>query len=497
MSQLLSLGAIEKSSGIYVYPSIANKKETYICPDCSEELILCQGKIRIHHFRHKIEKDKENPCNYYNKPTESQIHRNAKMLLKALFDNGNKVTITKKCSNQYCGNCDNLEIQKTEQQKVQLEYRFNFNESIKIADVALLENGLIIYIFEICYKHKTADENRPEPWFEIGAIDLLNMVNSFNMVNSDCNFSINCIRGFKCKNCVLFEKAAEENKLRAQKKEELRLIQLENAKLKEKLNCIALEKIKKEEEKKLLELRLHEERLKKEKMIEYSKLLLKKVIEKSPISKEEECSQCRRKRHIEIKKPPDDYIIDFADSIKLKGRDIIINIAYINLENVNQLYILQLDKYNDSICRFGIIYDYFLKGSETILACLNIENLSIINYIEIERLCNVCLNKNKKMTHKISEYITNKKIPETSQNKICCICGNWVFENSSDFRYNDIKGTWKNTIPCIDNVNILEGSSIPVCSKCYQTKIKNKKRSIYIMGHEFIIKDILTYYRCL
>ena len=32
MSQLLSLGAINKLSGEYVYPKIANKKDEYICP---------------------------------------------------------------------------------------------------------------------------------------------------------------------------------------------------------------------------------------------------------------------------------------------------------------------------------------------------------------------------------------------------------------------------------------------------------------------------------
>ena len=33
MSQSLSLGAINKLTGEYVYPKIANKKDEYICPD--------------------------------------------------------------------------------------------------------------------------------------------------------------------------------------------------------------------------------------------------------------------------------------------------------------------------------------------------------------------------------------------------------------------------------------------------------------------------------
>jgi competence CoiA-like predicted nuclease len=74
MSQLLSLGAINKLTGEYVYPKIANKKDEYICPECNKDLILVQGKIRVHHFRHKV--DSINPCHHYSKPTESQIHKN-------------------------------------------------------------------------------------------------------------------------------------------------------------------------------------------------------------------------------------------------------------------------------------------------------------------------------------------------------------------------------------------------------------------------------------
>ena len=53
MSQLLlSLGAINKLTGDYVYPKIANKKDKYICSECNKDLILVQGEIRVHHFRH-------------------------------------------------------------------------------------------------------------------------------------------------------------------------------------------------------------------------------------------------------------------------------------------------------------------------------------------------------------------------------------------------------------------------------------------------------------
>ena len=43
MTHTLSLGAIHKLTGKYVYPKIANKQDDYICIECNKELILCQG----------------------------------------------------------------------------------------------------------------------------------------------------------------------------------------------------------------------------------------------------------------------------------------------------------------------------------------------------------------------------------------------------------------------------------------------------------------------
>ena len=78
----LPLGALNKLTREYVYPKIANKNVEYVCPECKKELILCQGEIRTHYFRHKAD---GNPCNHYNSPSESQIHKDAKTLLKTLI----------------------------------------------------------------------------------------------------------------------------------------------------------------------------------------------------------------------------------------------------------------------------------------------------------------------------------------------------------------------------------------------------------------------------
>jgi len=203
MSQLLSLGAINKLTGKYVYPKIANKKDKYICPECNKDLILVQGEIRLHHFRHKV--DSINPCHHYSKPTESQIHKDAKMLMKTLLENETPIQFIRECVSCKISYEINLpalvEIEMTESQIIDrsiisLEYRFNFNDELKIADVAHTHNGKIKCIYEICNTHKTCSKDRPEPWIEIDAKSLLTLVNSNNKP-----LIINCIRCEKCEEC--------------------------------------------------------------------------------------------------------------------------------------------------------------------------------------------------------------------------------------------------------------------------------------------------------
>lgn len=197
MTHIHSLGAINKNTGEYVYPKIANKKDHYICPDCNKDLILCQGEVRIHHFRHN--NDTKNPCHYYNKPTETQIHKDAKMLMKTLLDKKIPLSFIRNC--EKCKKNEEFEIPEvTNTSSIHLEYRFEYN-GLKIADVAYIDNEEILCIFEICNTHKTSSENRPEPWFEIDALTLMKLANE----NSLSSLQIPCIRCEKCEECEDFE----------------------------------------------------------------------------------------------------------------------------------------------------------------------------------------------------------------------------------------------------------------------------------------------------
>jgi hypothetical protein len=197
MTSLISLSAINKVTGEYVYPKIANKKDEYSCPECNKDLILCQGDVRIHHFRHKVA---TNPCHHYSNPTETQIHKDAKLLMKTLLDKKIPVSFVRKCC--CCKKNEEFEIPETsETSDVRLEHRFEYHGP-KIADVAYIENGEILCIFEICNTHKTRGENRPEPWFEIDAETLIRIAND----NCLSQIQIPCIRCEKCEGCVEKEK---------------------------------------------------------------------------------------------------------------------------------------------------------------------------------------------------------------------------------------------------------------------------------------------------
>ena len=194
------LGAFKKGTQEYIYPVIANKLDEYICPDCNKDLILRKGDKYRHHFAHYND---DNPCNYYNKPLESQIHKDAKMLLKSLLDNNKQIKIIRKCPNNCGHKLKKYKIPKvSDTSQIIIEHRFDYN-GLKIADLAYIDNNKIVCIFEICNTHKTEEINRPEPWFEINAIHFINSINLNKDIMKNDIIKIECIRKNICDNCKL------------------------------------------------------------------------------------------------------------------------------------------------------------------------------------------------------------------------------------------------------------------------------------------------------
>ena len=293
MTHVLSLGAINTLTDEYVYPRIANKKDKYHCPECEKELILVKGEIRVHHFRHK--KD-ENPCRHYSHPTESQVHKDAKKLLKSLLENKIPIQFTRSCV--CCRKNQEYEIPEIgESSVIQLEHRFEHDNGVKIADVGYLDNGEIVCIFEIYNTHKTRSEDRPEPWFEIDAETLINLANE----NKNPVLEIPCIRYEHCLECIdlqeirriealerrlkALEEAKESNELRKMREEELCMRNYEKLEKNKKNYEIMREKV--EIEKKVREQKLKRREERREELMKGFKERMKEEDERNRMRNEE------------------------------------------------------------------------------------------------------------------------------------------------------------------------------------------------------------------
>lgn len=192
----MDFGAINKQTLQYVLPDKGTKSHKYICPDCNKDLILCKGKIRKAYFRHKV--DKKDPCTYYTNPSETQIHKDAKLRLKELIKSKNLKL------NRYCCKCKKTKQhcmpEICDKSEICIEHKFEYNEGNKFADVAFLKDGKLIQIYEICQTHKTKEKDRPEPWFEFNAGNIIELSKK-----EDNELEINCIRDKYCDECIYME----------------------------------------------------------------------------------------------------------------------------------------------------------------------------------------------------------------------------------------------------------------------------------------------------
>jgi hypothetical protein len=342
MTHILSLGAINTLTGEYVYPRIANKKDKYHCPECEKELILVKGEIRVHHFRHK--KD-DNPCNHYSHPTESQVHKDAKKILKSLLENKMPIQFVRNCV--CCRKKQEFEIPEmgVESSVIQLEHRFEHNNGLKIADVGYLDEDEIVCIFEIYHTHKTRSEDRPEPWFEIDAVTLINLANE----NKNPVFEIPCIRDEYCPECIdlqeirrlealerrmkALEEAKESKELKQIQEEELSMRNYEKI---EKKRMEALESAKRMKELKELH-KMREEELC---MRNYEKL------EKS--KKDYEIRQ-KQMREYEERKNSDyqEKMREYEERKKMSVEDPIIIMRKLVMENKEKKKYIKIIKKDD------------------------------------------------------------------------------------------------------------------------------------------------------
>lgn len=201
-----NLGALEIETNNYVLPNKSLKHGNYKCVDCNQRVILRKGEIRRAHFSHFSPTDK---CKYYEHPNESQLHKDAKYKLQDKLKNKFPIQLDNfcpKCSTNPAGLYEHV-IEYLDNDNVVIEYRDPSGKFI--ADVAIINDSKIRYIFEVKNTHTTTSV-RPEPWFEIDANEIIEeelRINNpkhpeYELLGQ--KYYLNCIRTHKerfCGNC--------------------------------------------------------------------------------------------------------------------------------------------------------------------------------------------------------------------------------------------------------------------------------------------------------
>ncbi len=189
----------------YVSPGKAEKGHTFSCVDCKQKVIFRKGTVRVPHFAHY---SPTNTCTYFEHPSESQQHKDAKVKLAEWLRDRKIEFINWSCKvkkgSYLCNNLDNCcdEIEHKEGDTVQLEYRDPGGKYV--ADVAILNNNTVRYIFEVLHTHRTITECRPEPWYEISTEDILEFAHEPDYIPElSCRRMAPKVR--KCEDCKLLE----------------------------------------------------------------------------------------------------------------------------------------------------------------------------------------------------------------------------------------------------------------------------------------------------
>jgi len=188
-------------------PYKAEKSKQYKCISCNKKVILRKGNIRKVHFSHYSQ---INNCSYYENPNESELHKEAKLKLASWLKDKKNIDIFWVCckstyNGKKCGNGEmNMEcnIKHDENDIVTTEYRDVNNKYI--ADVAIINNNEVKYIFEIKHTHSTTTNVRPEPWFEIETKNIFDTETN----EEENEVILTCIRNHKnryCSNCRILD----------------------------------------------------------------------------------------------------------------------------------------------------------------------------------------------------------------------------------------------------------------------------------------------------
>jgi hypothetical protein len=185
---MYSLGAVDSVTNEYTQPADADAAKNYKCMECDQRVIPRKGQIRRPHFAHYAP---TNTCTYYEHPNESQLHKDSKYKLAEWLSNCRPITLFWMCIKCESGggipgamSGGEIIVKYEDGDESVVEYRDPNGKYV--ADVALLNNGNIRYIFEVKHTHATTTTVRPDPWFEISTGEIQEITAEDNNVMLEC-----------------------------------------------------------------------------------------------------------------------------------------------------------------------------------------------------------------------------------------------------------------------------------------------------------------------
>lgn len=257
-------------NGLFITPENALHNFDLRCPRCKTTVFK---RFRMdttnHYYKHEklpvINPEKGYYCNYYNfelnLKNEKTLNNKEKTLLKIHSEaidfiyfhliNKNSIIVKKLCDFNYdCCDIKELnEIKLEEDDDIEKEYHFKWNENKCVADLAILnKNKDIKTIIEVLHTHKTDESKRPNniDWYELNAIQIISNLKYSKKIKE--NIFV-CFRKLKCNMCIdeNKRKQIEDDEIYQELQRILEIAQIEeNEKYTKQLQI--KEKIKKEHE---------------------------------------------------------------------------------------------------------------------------------------------------------------------------------------------------------------------------------------------------------
>jgi hypothetical protein len=196
------------------------EKERYKCLECKGFLVCHRGNIKRWHFQHLNSECKFDKTFIIN--NESDTHILAKYKLFELIKQKYPIIIKgAKCVKQNCTfEFPSHELKYEENDEVKIEYEIDKIGKTR-ADIVVINNNQIKYIFEICHTNKTKTI-RTGKWFEIEACEILkyddeyirnkNIVILTDIKNYDCELCIENSQIFSNEKPIICELLCNRNK---------------------------------------------------------------------------------------------------------------------------------------------------------------------------------------------------------------------------------------------------------------------------------------------